>query len=895
MQTLTESELSPSMSRQLLRRPYFVLLIVVALLLFATVVTALVWRQRMLPVTSGRLAVRGLPTSASASSPSAGKDDPASRLRIERDADGVPTIKAATLEQAMFGLGFVHAQDRLWQLETHKRIGSGRLAEAFGPAALDTDRFLRALAVRHAAEAQWIQTREHPEARAVLLAYAAGVNALVRDHLRARPPEFLLLGLQPEEWTPVDSLAWGIMMAWDLGGNWSTELLRLRLAMQMPVQRINELLPPYPGERPVPTADYAALVREWRVSPGLAERTAQLQSTAPESGIEGVGSNNWVIDGRHSVTGKPLLANDPHLKLTAPALWYYVRIEVPGLQLAGATMPGVPLVVLGQNQHIAWGFTNTNPDVQDLYLERLHPDDAGVYETPQGWQRFDQQVEVIKVRGAADVRMTVRSTRHGPVISDANLPVTQGLTGAPLAAAASAANQAGSGAGVAPGDAGRDTPQAPAAARAPHYVIALRWTALDPDASPVEAGLAFNRARTVAEFINASADYVAPMQNMVVADAEGAYGHIGFVAAGRVPVRKPTNDLHGLVPAPGWDARYDWEDFLEPTLTPRERDPQRGWIATANQRIHGPDYPHYLTSEWAPPYRARRIEQLLAARPRHDLASLAEIQGDIVSLGAQRLLPYFRRALSEHPLAGRLATVITRFDGVMAPGQPAPLIYHAWARHLTQLVFADELGPLWQSEFGERRSFRDALEGVMDRQDAWWCDNKQTREVETCNDLANEALNRALTELQARLGDNPQRWQWGTVHQARAEHRPFSKLASLAWLFELRVPVGGDGHTVNVSRVGLKADGSSDLLYLSEHGPSLRAVYDVGDPSKSRFIYSSGQSGNPLSPLYRRFLGRWVSNGSLPLWSPVGSGAVDTLTLVAAPAGAGESAVTTSP
>ncbi len=885
------------------RRRLITLSIVTVLVVLAIVLVVLAaWRQRVLPVTQGELKVRGLPLTVATPAAAIGA---ASQVRIERDGDGIPTIKAATMEQAMYGLGFAHAQDRLWQLETHKRIGAGRLAEAFGPAAVDTDRFLRALAVRRAAMQQWLQVQG--ESRRVLEAYAAGINAFVQDHLRARPPEFLLLGLEPEAWTPIDSLSWAIMMAWDLGGNWSTELLRLRLALQLPVARINELLPPYPGAVMPATADYAALAREWRVSTELVERTSSL--AAPESGIEGVGSNNWVVDGQHSATGKPLLANDPHLKLSAPALWYFARIEIPGLQLAGATMPGLPLVVLGQNQHIAWGFTNTNPDVQDLYLERLHPDDANVYETPQGWARFEEQAEVIKVRGAADVRITTRATRHGPVISDANVPATRGLTGAAAAGASPAptrasevstpppstdqvASRASTATTASAAERASAQPEVAPVSRAavpgntkagpPRYVIAMRWTALDPDASPMDAGLAFNRARTVAEFINASADYVAPMQNMVVADAEGAHGHIAFVSAGRVPVRKAENDLRGLVPSPGWDERYDWQDFLDPTETPRERDPQRGWIVTANHRIHAPEYPHYITSEWAPPYRAQRIEQLLASRPRHDLASLGQIQADVVSLGARRLLPVFRNALSEHPYAGRLAGQITSFDGTMAADQAVPAIYHAWTRHLTELVFADEFGPtLWSREFGTIRSFRDALESVMERQDAWWCDNKQTREIDTCNEAANEALNRALSELQTRLGDDPSTWRWGDLHIARAEHRPFSKVGALSWLFELRTPVGGDNHTVNVSRVGLKPDASTGELYLSEHGASLRALYDVADPSKSMFMHSTGQSGIPLNSLYRRFLPRWAANTYVSLW-PTAPG-TDVLVLTAAP------------
>lgn len=806
-----------------LRRLGYATLSVLALLVVGLVVIAGVWRQQVMPQTSGTLVVRDL----------------SGAVRIERDGDGIPTIRAASAEQAMFGLGFAHAQDRLWQLETHRRIAAGRLAEAFGPAALDNDRFLRALAVREAAQRQWLQL--DGAARRALEAYSAGINAYLDDHLRARPPEFLILGIRPEHWTPVDSLAWAIMMAWDLGGNWSSELLRLRLAQHMPVERINELLPPYPGAAPLATADYAALLRQWQVAPDLAERTV---AAAPESGIEGVGSNNWVVAGSHTRSGKPLLANDPHLKLSAPALWYFARLEAPGLHVAGATMPGLPMVVLGQNEHIAWGFTNTAPDVQDLYLERLHPDDPGRYQTPTGWASFDSHDEVIRVRGGDEVHLTVRRSRHGPVISDAATAATQGL-----------------GEGKAPG--------------APRYAIAMRWTALDPDAAgAVEAGLRFNQARSVAEFMQVSSLHAAPMQNMVVADALGEHGHIGFVAAGRVPLRRADNDLKGLVPAPGWDARYDWAGFLDPVLTPRETDPPRGWIATANQRVHAADYPHYLTSEWMRPYRQQRIEQLLAKRPQHDVESLAAIQRDVLSLGAQRLVPAFRAAMarSQHHQSGALRQPGQAFDGNMTADSALPLVYHAWARNLTRLVFADELGTLWERHFGTQRSFRDALEDVVGRNDAWWCDNRNTPAAEGCADLAVEALDRALDTLADQLGPDPAGWQWGRVHVARSEHRPFSHVKLLAPLFEQRVPVGGDGHTVNVSRVGLKPDPDTGELYLAEHAASLRALYDLAEPANSRFMHSTGQSGIPLNRLYGRFVQPWAAATYVPLWG-AGQGA----------------------
>jgi penicillin G amidase len=787
-------------------------LVVLVLLLAA----GLWWyAQRVLPQTGGRLQLTGL----------------RGEVTIERDASGIPTIKAATPDDAAFGLGFVHAQDRLWQLETHRRIGSGRLAQAFGAPALETDKFLRALGVRRAAAAQW--AKASPEVRSGIEAYTAGVNAYLKEAMRARPPEFVVLGLQPEPWTPVDSVAWAIMMAWDLGGNWNTELQRMRLALKLPVARIDELIPPYPGDKPLISTDYAALYRELKVDAKLG---TQAQRAAPESGIEGVGSNNWVVHGSHTATGKPLLANDPHLKLSAPALWYFARLEAPGLKVAGATMPALPIVVLGQNEHIAWGFTNTGPDVQDLYLERIKTDDPEQYQTPDGWAKFETFAEIIKVKGGADVQLTARATRHGPVISDAG--VADGVIG-PTAK--------------------------------PTYALAMRWTALDDDPGTLEAGLLFNRAKSVAEFVAASAKYGAPMQNMVVADRDG---HIGMVSAGKVPLRKPENDLKGQVPSPGWDARYDWTGFVEPTWTPREIDPPRGWIATANQRIHPVDYPHYLTNEWALPYRMQRIEQMLGARPLHDMKSLRDMHADVVSLATVRLLPVIRKAKSEHPLAAAAQQQLAGFDGTMAADKPAPLIFWAWARQLAQGLFADEMGTeLWERS---GRGYRDAMEAVLERNDTWWCDDKATPAAETCEQQIDAAFTRALAELQAAQGPDATAWQWGRAHQARSEHRPFSRVKALAGWFELRTPVGGDTYTVNVSRVGLKPDTTTGELYLDEHGPSLRALYDLGDPAQSRFMHSTGQSGIVFSPLYRSFVQRWAEVDYVPVW---GGPAQDTLVL----------------
>jgi penicillin amidase len=796
----------------------------VFLLLMAAVVAAGTYMALAQPKTSGTLTLEGAQA----------------QLRIERDVDGIPTVQAANTHDLFFGLGVVHAQDRLWQLETHKRIASGRLAEAFGPAAVDADRFLRALAVRRAAEAQWAQTQG--EARAALLAYAKGINAVLDGAVGARPPEFVVLGLQPEPWTPVDSLAWSIMMAWDLGGNWSTELLRLRLALRMDKARIDQLLPPYPGEAPSQSLDYPALYRSLKLDTEVAAvdaMTSRLLAAAPESGIEGVGSNNWVLTGERTTTGRPLLANDPHLKLTAPALWYFARLKAPGYDVAGATLPGLPGVVLGQNAQVAWGFTNTGPDVQDLYLERIKPGDPAQYQTPDGWARFETWQETIRVKGQPDVTMLVRSTRHGPVISDAG--VADDLLGAK----------------------GR-----------PGYAIAMRWTALDADTDQIGASLRMNRAASVDEFVEAAKGWVAPMQNMVVADTAG---RIAFVAPARVPVRRRDNDLMGLAPAPGWDSRYDWDGWLPFELLPQERDPAKGYVATANQRVVPADHPAFISSSWALPHRQNRIEALLDAKPRHSLDDLRTLQSDVKSLAAPRGREWLRRAPAKPPQGAAAQQQLAGFDGTMSADRAAPLIYWAWMRHLTLRVIGDDLRVVPDKHVGGR-SFFDALDAILERDDATWCDDNRTPVAETCVQQAGAALDAALEELQTLQGPDPAAWQWGRAHQARAEHRPFSKVKPLARFFELRAPVGGDTYTVNVARVNLRADGVTGEHYLDEHGPSLRALYDLGDRGRSRFMHSSGQSGLPWSAHYRDLLPRWVQVQDVPVWPQGAPAAVLTIT-----------------
>ena len=789
------------------------------LLLIAAALAAWWYGHQALPRTSGTLSMPGLNA----------------EVRIARDANGIPSISAGSVADVMFGLGVVHVQDRLWQMETHRRIGAGRLSEVFGEGALGTDQFIRTLGVRQVAAAQWAQASA--ESREVVLAYTAGVNAAI-NQLKALPPEYHLLQFKPEPWTPEDSLAWTTMMALDLGANWQTEALRLRLALKLPKARIDELLPPYPGDKVPDSLDYVAFYSSLKLD---ANQTAALDqqikrslALAPEAELEGVGSNSWVLAGSRTSTGQPLLANDPHLRLSTPALWYFVRLKAPGLDVAGATMPGLPGVVVGQNQTVAWGFTNTGPDVQDSYLERLNPDNPQQYQTPEGWAAFGSRQEVIKVKGKPDLVISVRSTRHGPVISD-----VAGSTGVD---------------GEALGPKAR-----------PSYVLSLRWTGLDTDNDPLASTLAMMRAGSVEQFVQAASTWVAPMQNMAVADRDG---RIALISPGRVPKRKPDNDLHGLAPAPGWDARYDWDGFLPVEALPQLRDPERGFIANANQKITPPDYPHLISHNWGLPFRHQRIEQLIEAKPKHGLDDLRQIQADQKSLAAVALLPRLKALASSHPLAAAAMQQLSGFDGTMHADRAAPLIYWAWHRQLSHRLMFNKVGAgIYDGLLGKRGYF-DALDSMLARNDPWWCDDKTTAAVETCEQQVVAAFDAALDELKLLQGDNPAKWRWGQAHQARSEHRPFSRVPLLARWFEQRLPVGGDTYTVNVGRVSLKPDPVTGEFYLDEHGPSLRALYDLADRNNSRVMHSTGQSGIPWSPLYRSFSLPWQQVKDVPLFVP---------------------------
>jgi penicillin amidase len=768
-----------------------------------------VYLRQSLPQTKGEIRLAGLGANA----------------EILRDRYGIPHIFAASAEDASFALGFVHAQDRLWQMEMSRRVAAGRLSEVVGASGLETDRFLRTLGVRRAAEAN-LRTLDG-ETRKALEAYASGVNAFLATN-PILPVEFWLTGARPEPWQPADSVAWIKMMAWDLGGNWRNELLRMRLSKTLSLARIHELLPPYPGDKPPLIADlkelYGSMERE---AVRLAENRGQTTISVRENKSwsdpdfpdnEGLGSNNWVVSGERSASGKPLLANDPHLGLTAPPVWYFAHISAPGINVIGSTLPGVPGVILGRNERIAWGFTNTGPDVQDLFIEKL--DAAGGYVAPDGPRQFKTVDEIIRVKGGEPEKLRVRISRHGPVISD-------------VMKAAQDASPRG-------------------------HVIAFSWTALAEDDRSMQAALKFARAREWDGFLDAARDFQSPQQNIVYADVEG---NIGFIAAGRVPHRRPTNDLKGMAPAPGWQEKYDWAGYIPFEQLPRSFNPPGGAIMTANHRITPPGYPHFISSDWEPPFRADRIQQLLDATPKHTTNTFARIQADVTSLAMRDLLPRLLATRPRSEAARKALALLANWDATMSPERAEPLIAWAWYRELTRAIYADELGEAFRQNWLARAVF---IGGVLsgDAEKARWCDDVRTPAVETCEEILALSLEAALADLSKRYGSDPARWRWGEAHIARHEHRPLGRQPLLAKLFDITVPSPGDTYTVNVGRNIMNNDAEP---FANRHAASLRAIYDLSDLEKSLYIHSGGQSGNILSDHYKAFSEAWAKNEYIPM------------------------------
>ncbi|MEO5337662.1 MAG: penicillin acylase family protein [Magnetospirillum sp. WYHS-4] len=706
---------------------------------------------------------------------------------IYRDGHGVPHINAKSADDAYFALGFAHAQDRLWQMESMRRTGAGRLSEVLGERTLDTDRLMRTLGLYALAERQI--ERLFPETRRVLEVYAAGVNAYLKGHEGALPLEFLLLGLSPEPWRPADSLVWGKLMALKLGRNWQDEILRSRLAKRLPAEAIDLLWgrPPRDHRTTASALPYEALAealpKEWRISPRGA-------------------SNAWALDSAHSVTGKPLLANDPHLGFEAPIPWYLARMEAPDLSATGATIPGVPFLILGHNGKAAWGFASTEADVSDLFVEQVDPADQTRYLTPDGPQPFVTRSEIIKVRGSADSVLEVRQTRHGPVISDILDKARQAVGQGSLLS------------------------------------LSATWLR-DGDLTP-QALHGFVKAGDWESFRANLADFHAPPLTVVYADTKG----IAQQVTGKIPVRRGDR---GWTPQPGWTGEADWTGFIPFRDLPQSVNPPDGRLVAANQKIVPEGYEPFISDDWAPGYRARRIHQMLDASPSHSVDTLSAQQRDHLSSMSQELLPLMTAFRPSETREQQVVKLLAHWNGEMTSRRPEPLIFVAWLRELNRALYADETGELFPDVWSLRPGFvAEVLNGHHE-----WCDDVTTAEIrEDCPSRLELALRTALDNLGRHHGGGYPQWRWGAAHMARFHH----PLLAAYGIGRLETPTDGGDDTVNrgTSRIATESRPFDHV-----HGAGLRAIYDLADLDRARFMIATGQSGNPLSRHFDDLLPEW--------------------------------------
>ncbi|MFQ5400981.1 MAG: penicillin acylase family protein [Anaerolineae bacterium] len=753
--------------------------------------------RRPLPQTSGEQTIQGL------SKP----------VEIIRDRWGVPHIYAQTEQDLFFAQGFVHAQDRLFQMDINRRVGVGRLSEIIGPAGLASDRLARIFGWTRAAAAQ--VARGDSESRVAAEAFAEGVNAFISQG--RLPVEFSILAYKPEPWHMADSAAWGAVLAWGLSVNWETELMRAMLIEKLGPEKTADLTPGYDD-------NYQTILPESRVGARLAqamlEAYRQAASQLP-AGIaplgRGQGSNNWVVHGSLTASGRPILANDPHLPPIFPSIWYENHLGGGRYNVTGFTMPGIPGVIIGHNEHIAWGVTNAFPDVQDIYVEHMHPEDPTLYEANGRWYKAEVVTETIKVRGRKPVIEQVRYTRHGPIISD-----------------------------LIPGET---------------QTLSLRWASYGRN-DHMQSILEINRAADWERFRDGLRCWGFPSQNVVYADVAG---NIGYMMPGMVPKRRKGA---GLVPVPGWNDDHEWEGWIPFEELPVCTNPSEGMIITANNKIAGDSYPHLLTGEWLPDYRARRIRKLLTEARPLTLADNQHIQSDTVSLLARRFLTSALSLLElgEQPdgLAARARQWLREWDHDMRADQVAPSIYFGWLINFARAVIKQAVG----EDLAEAFFAPGVVEGltgnpfqeIAPELAVRWLEGGSPAWVGDIRPLLLPAFLRTLQTLRQQFGRRPETWQWGRLHRLDL-HNHFARLPGLGRIWKpVTLPIGGSGFTVNQSEV-------------SPHFPpgpvqviaSCRLILDVGEWDNSVAALPGGQSGHLASAHYQDGIEAWQHGRYHPL------------------------------
>jgi penicillin amidase len=881
-------------------------LAILLLLLAVTAAAVGIWAvRRPLPLIDGRLTLDVL----------------GGTVDVFRDGFGVPHIYADTSHDLFAAQGFVHAQDRFWEMDVRRHTTAGRLSELFGESQIDTDRFIRTMGWRRVAEQEWSLLAA--ETQQMLRAYAEGVNA----YLQSRTPgelsvEYTVLGLQrsgyvPEPWTPVDSLAWLKAMAWDLRGNSEDEISRVELTDTLPVERIEQLWPPFPYDlrdpivpatavpsgagggasardrsdgrgggaggasrdgggggtgdgsiraTSVPTTPMAELARARPLLSRLSKRLAALPTMLGPAG-SGLGSNAFAVAGDRTATGRPLLANDPHLAPSLPSIWYQMALHCRTVSdacpyaVTGVTFSGMPGVVIGHNQRIAWGFTNLGPDVADLVLERL---EGGGYEHAGRTVPLMERNETIRVAGGDDVTITVRETGHGPLLSDASEMLRRVGDNAP------AADDGGRVRASASEPGGGDVSERASGDR---LAVAMRWTALRPGRT-ADAIAALNRAGNWEEFRAAASLFEVPAQNLVYADVDG---NIGYQAPGRIPLRAPSDD--GRWPVPGWTGTYDWQGFVPFDDLPSLFNPAEGFIVTANQPVVPPGAEPFFSTDHNYGWRSQRLRDLLADARDLQPDDLLRFQMDAHNGTAEALVPLLLEVDVPDEVEPARA-LLAEWDLRQTADSAAAAYFAAVWRHLLERTFRDDL-PADAEIDGEDR-WMEVVRRLATDPDAQWWDDADTGPRENRNDMLRAALVDAHAELSDQLSDDPEQWRWGRLHTLPMRHMTLgsSGVPFIEWMFNRgSVELGGGSSIVNANGWNM-AEGYGVVWV-----PSMRMVVDLFDWDASRWVTTTGASGHAFSGHYTDQVQHWADGGSVPMrWSrpAVRAGEQDHLVLVPA-------------
>jgi penicillin amidase len=773
---------------------------------------------------------------------------------IYRDKMGIPHIYASSPHDLFFAQGYIHAQDRFWQMDTWRHIGSGTLSEMFGSGQVETDTFLRTLGWRLTAEQEYAEL--DPESKAILDSYTAGVNGYLKDHdTTALSLEYAILGLLSpdyniEPWTPVNSLTWGKAMAWDLRGNMGEEIERAVLLKTLTPDQMAELYPAYPQDHPVIvnaleesafkvegqtlkiTSESNFELSTLNFQP-LADKMARIDLALGPAG-DGIGSNSWAVSGEHTTTGMPLLANDPHLGIQMPSIWYQAHLECKPItaecpyNVAGFTFAGVPGVVIGHNDRIAWGFTNVGPDVMDLYIERVNPENPNQYEVNGEWVNFETRTETVQVVGGEPVEVTIRSTRHGPVISESYGPLKNENTEddpefVPFKDRA-----------------GVDLPE--------QYVVALRWTALAPS-TPFRAIWGFNKAQNWEGFREAARNFHVPAQNLLYADVDG---NIGYQMPGNIPIRANGD---GTLPVPGWTDEYEWTGFIPFDELPYTFNPPEGYIVTANNRCQPWDYPYLITRDWDYGFRAQRIVDMIEDDSGEiDIAYFQDMQDDSFDANGPMYVPILLQ-LDELSESETLAQNLLRdWDYQNRADSAAAAVFNAFWRHLLQNTFNDDLPE--ENYYPDGGSRWNEIMRQLDENSAWWDDKTTTDVRETRDPIIRKSFEQGVAEVEELLGRDSATWNWGEMHAATFKNSTLgeSGVPPIESLFNRGpFPTGGGESIVNATGWSVK-DGY-ETVWL----PSMRMIVDLGNLNNSVTVHTTGQSGHAYHPHYVDMAPLWAN------------------------------------